>query len=86
MKVRDSLGIGALLMISTRAARTIPKGSTLRQLSAAHSTRSASAMATTATPYQVHVQSANSGILKFKRDGQTADKVSELLQKDLDVS
>lgn len=42
-------------------------------------------MATTATPYKVQVQPANSGILSFDRDDKTANQVSELLQKDLEV-
>lgn len=38
-----------------------------------------------ATPYRIQVQPANSGLLKLDQNESTANKVSELLQKDLEV-
>jgi len=37
-----------------------------------------------ATPYNIHVKPHESGLLRFPQDDASADKVSELLQKDLE--
>jgi hypothetical protein len=39
-----------------------------------------------ATAHNVHVRPAESGILAIKQDEETAAKVSDLLQKDLEVT
>ena len=39
-----------------------------------------------ATPYHVRVQPADAGLLAFSLEDSSARKVSELLQKDLEVS
>lgn len=38
-----------------------------------------------ATAHHIHVRPAESGILAVKQDEETAAKVSDLLQKDLEV-
>lgn len=39
-----------------------------------------------ATAYKVKVSASDTGLLKFKQDEATAQKVSDLLQQDLEVS
>ena len=49
--------------------------------------RKQSSMAPTkGTPYQIHISPQNTGLLGVKQTESAARKVSELLQKDLEVS
>lgn len=43
------------------------------------------AASTMATPWQIRVPASDTGVLKWKQTDEAAAKVSELLQKDLDV-
>lgn len=38
-----------------------------------------------ATPWQIRVPASDTGVLKWKQTDEAAAKVSELLQKDLEV-
>jgi hypothetical protein len=40
----------------------------------------------TGTPYRIHISPENTGLLKVKQTEEASNKVSELLQKDLEVS
>lgn len=38
-----------------------------------------------ATPWQIRIPASDTGLLRWKQTGEAAAKVSELLQKDLEV-
>lgn len=50
------------------------------------SASTASTAATAATAFHVHVGAENTGLLKVPQTAEVARKVTELLQKDIDVS